>query len=44
MGKNQCSDNSAQFFIRVRRDKTKPPSCESYEVEVSNGLYPWSGS
>ncbi len=42
-GKNQCSNNSATFYIRIRRDKTRPPSCESYEVEVSNGLYPWSG-
>ncbi len=41
--KNFCSDNSAKFYFRVRRDKTKPPSCESYEIEVSNGLYPWSG-
>ena len=42
-GKNFCSDNSAKFYIRVRRDKVMPASCEPYEIEVSNGLYPWSG-
>jgi len=42
-GVNSCSNNSALFYIKVSRDKTKPATCLSYEIEVSNGLYPWSG-
>lgn len=43
-GKNFCTDNSAKFYIRVRREKSKPATCDQYEFEVSNGLYPWSQS
>jgi len=42
-GVNSCSNNSAKYYIKISRDKTKPATCESYQIEISNGLYPWSG-
>lgn len=37
--KNLCSDNTAVFYIRVYRDKSKKGSCNEYELEISNGVY-----
>ena len=42
-GKNLCADNTDFFYIVVKRNPTKPPICDTYEIEVSNGRYPWSG-
>jgi hypothetical protein len=38
-GVQQCSDNSAEYFIRVYRDPAVPPSCEGYNLEITNGVY-----
>ncbi len=38
-GAARCSDNSANFYIRVRRRPGTQLSCDSYELEVSNGVY-----
>jgi hypothetical protein len=38
-----CTDNSAKFLIRVYRDPTQAPSCAPYVLEISNGLYGFSG-
>ncbi|MBM4395479.1 MAG: putative metal-binding motif-containing protein [Deltaproteobacteria bacterium] len=40
-GANLCSDDTARFYIRIYRDKTKPATCLPYEIEVSNGAYPY---
>lgn len=42
-GAHVCSDNGAKFFIRVRRAEGVPPSCDPYEIEISNGLYVFGG-
>lgn len=42
-GVNACSDNSSLYYIKISRDSTKAPTCDSYQIEISNGLYPWSG-
>ena len=42
-GAHQCQDNGSKFFIRVYRDPTKPATCLPYEIELSNGVYPFSG-
>jgi hypothetical protein len=41
---NVCSDNSADVYIKIFRDPLKTPTCEGYEFEISNGLYPYSGT
>ena len=38
-GLNFCSDNSADFFVRVRLKAGAKPTCENYKIELSNGLY-----
>lgn len=42
-GTHACSDNGKTFFIRVRRAEGAPPSCDPYEIEISNGLYVFGG-
>ncbi len=42
-GAHVCSDNGATFFVRVRRAEGAPPSCDPYEIEISNGLYVFGG-
>ena len=37
-GMNVCTDNSADFFVRVYRTAGAPASCTSYTLLVSNGL------
>ena len=34
-----CSDNSATFYIRVRRRDGATPTCNNYTLEFSNGFY-----
>ena len=41
---NVCSNNTADVFIKIFRDPLKTPTCEQYEFEISNGLYPFSGT
>ena len=41
--KNQCSDNSAEFYIKVFAKPGASRSCPSYELEFSNGKYAFSG-
>ncbi len=41
---NYCSNNGTTVFLRVFRDPLKTPTCEGYELEISNGLYPYSGT
>jgi hypothetical protein len=38
-----CSNNTAEYFVRVSRDPEleEPPTCEPYLLEFSNGLYSW---
>jgi hypothetical protein len=38
-GVNFCSDNSADYFVRVRRRAGLPVTCEGYSLEFSNGVY-----
>lgn len=42
-GAHLCTDNSAKFYIRVRRVGEEPATCHEYEIEISNGLYMFSG-
>lgn len=34
-----CSDDSAPYFIRVRRKAPAMATCDSYAIEISNGVY-----
>jgi hypothetical protein len=36
-----CQDNSADYFFYVERLAAAPLTCDTYSVEVSNGLYDW---
>jgi len=36
---HRCSDNSKQYFLKVYRAPGKKPTCENYEIEISNGVY-----
>ncbi len=38
-GHNECSDFSNLYYIEVVREPTSSPSCEEYEIEVSNGVW-----
>jgi hypothetical protein len=40
IGVNECTDNSTVYFIRVTRDSPNPATCEGFEIEFSNGVYP----
>lgn len=35
----RCSDDSAEFFVRVTRRPGVPLTCEPYTIEFSNGLF-----
>lgn len=41
---NVCTDNSARVYVKVFRDPLVAPTCATYELEISNGLYPFSGT
>jgi hypothetical protein len=45
IGTNACSNNTQKFFIRVYRNPnaTDAPRCSPYEIQIANGLTPWSG-
>lgn len=34
-----CEDDSANYFVRVRRRAGSALSCETYTIEISNGIY-----
>ena len=34
-----CTDNTALYFVRVYRNPDIPPSCEGYNLELTNGVY-----
>lgn len=36
---SSCSDNSADYLVRVRRVSGAAPACMQYTLEVSNGVY-----
>ena len=38
-GQNACNDDSADFFIRVVRRDGAAVACDSFTLEVSNGVY-----
>lgn len=38
-GLNFCNDNTADFFLRVRRRPGSLVDCTGYVLEISNGLY-----
>ena len=38
-GMNFCTNNSSQFYVRVRLKAGVAPTCETYKVELSNGTY-----
>ena len=35
-----CSDNSATYLVRLFREPGAPLTCDPYEIEFSNGVYP----
>jgi hypothetical protein len=39
MGENQCADQSADYFVRVRRRPGRPVTCAGYSLEISNGVF-----
>jgi hypothetical protein len=36
---NLCQDETADFFVKVRRAPGRPLTCRSYTLEISNGMY-----
>ena len=34
-----CEDDTADYFIRVRRRAGTPLACDPYTLEISNGVY-----
>ncbi len=34
-----CEDDTADYFVRVKRDPAAPLACEPYVIEISNGYY-----
>lgn len=36
---NKCSDNTAQYYVRVFRKPDVDPSCDGYNLEITNGVY-----
>ena len=38
-GANVCGDQTADYFVRVRRKAGAPLSCAGYTLELSNGVY-----
>jgi hypothetical protein len=36
---HRCKDNSQQYFIKVYLANGKKPTCENYEIEVTNGVF-----
>ena len=38
-GVNTCGNDSQDFMIRVRWANTANPTCEQYELEITNGVY-----
>lgn len=36
---HRCTDNSANFYVRVYVAPDKKPICSAYKLEVSNGVY-----
>ncbi len=41
-GKNQCTDNSSTYYVRVYRKAGVAAKCAYYQLELSNGAYPFS--
>jgi len=35
----RCTDNSKNFFLKIYRAPGKSPTCDYYELEVTNGVY-----
>jgi hypothetical protein len=35
---NQCSNNSAEFWVRIHRAAGAPMTCDNYTIRISNGL------
>lgn len=38
-----CENDTADYFVRVRRRLGSILGCQSYTLEISNGLYDWTG-
>jgi hypothetical protein len=38
-GQNLCADQSADYFVRVRRRAGRAVTCAGYSLEISNGVY-----
>lgn len=36
---HRCTDNTRQFYVRVYTATGKTPSCNEYQIEISNGMY-----
>ena len=34
---NHCADDSDNFYIQVFRNAEHEPSCDAYELEITNG-------
>ena len=34
-----CTDDSAPYFVRVRRKAPAMATCDAYQIEISNGIY-----
>jgi hypothetical protein len=39
-GKNKCTDNSMVYLIRIYRKPASALTCDPYELEFTNGVYP----
>jgi hypothetical protein len=36
---NSCSNNTETIYVKVRRHDDVTPTCSTYQLEVSNGVY-----
>lgn len=39
-GENECQDETATYYIRLFRNPGAPLTCEPFELEFTNGVYP----
>jgi hypothetical protein len=36
---NVCEDHTAEYYVHVSRNPSVPPSCESYQLSLTNGVW-----
>ena len=37
--RNDCEDMSGTYYVQVTRLRSSPTSCDSYTIEVTNGVW-----